>query len=379
MKMKPLMLLAIAVACGLIAMVGVQQALNNGKRGGDPNLVKVFAALDDIPAGLPITQEMLVPRQVHKTAVPEGAVTDLKQIEERALKVKAFKGDLIFDAKLCKRGEAGASVTIPEGMRAFTIPVTETQAHSGMVQPNDRVDVACAYEIRSSNGPPLKKNRTILEYIQVFAVNNNRDLDKDKVDQKQTVKSLTLLVTPKQCDLLGLMQSAGATNFNFSLRNPNDEPKMAEKKRSVDFTEIDTGAYEALRDLGMHDKPEEKKEKSKPTTLSDLDNFLKSNLSLLSAASSVASKGKAPNPNAEPLPAPKRIWTMSIHDNKGEKVVEEIDLTPGSNEKLLWESPEKDKSSSPNGPTTDPLESDPLKQSASLHNHYYYDHRPLYR
>lgn len=221
MKMKPLMLLAIAVACGLIAMVGVQQALNNGKRGGqDPNLVKVFAALDDIPAGLPITQEMLIPRQVHKSAVPEGAVTDLKQIEERALKVKAFKGDLIFDAKLCEKGQAGASVTIPEGMRAFTIPVTETQAHSGMIQPGDRVDVACAYSMPVKSGPPIPKNRTIFEFIEVFAVDNNRDLDKEKVDQKHTVKSLTLLVTPDQSVLLGLMQSKGATNFSFSLRNP---------------------------------------------------------------------------------------------------------------------------------------------------------------
>jgi pilus assembly protein CpaB len=375
MKMKPLMLLAVAVACGLIAMVGVQQALNNGKRGGDdPNLVKVFAAGDDIQAGIPITQEMLVSRQVHKSALPEGAVTDLKQIEERALKVKAFKGDLIFDAKLCKKGQAGASITIPEGMRAFTIPVTETQAHSGMVQPNDRVDVACAYEIRSSNGPPLKKNRTILEYIQVFAVDNNRDLDKEKVGQKQTVKSLTLLVTPKQCDLLGLMQSAGATNFNFSLRNPNDKPKVSEKKRSVDFTEIDTGAYEALRDLGMHEKPEVKKEKPKPTSLSDLDSFLKSNLSLLSAASTVTTK----SPPAARVPAPKKFWKLSILDNKGEKITEEIDLSPQSNESLQWDSPvEKERNPTPVAPDADPANGDPLKQSASLENQY--DRHHLYR
>ncbi|MCA9097750.1 MAG: hypothetical protein KDA36_05170, partial [Planctomycetaceae bacterium] len=217
--------------------------------------------------------------------------------------------------------------------------------------------------------------------IEVFAVDNNRDLDKEKVDQKHTVKSLTLLVTPDQSVLLGLMQSKGATNFSFSLRNPNDKPKMTQKKRSVDFSEIDTGAYEVLRDLGVEtDKEADKKsEKSKPTTLADLDNFLKSNLSLLSAASTVTSKNNTPDADAEPLPAPKRIWTMSIHDNKGEKMVEEIDLTPRSNEKLLWESPDKDKNSNPNGPAADPLDGDPLKQSASLHNHFYYDNRPLYR
>lgn len=370
MKIKPLMLLAIAVACGLVAMVGVQQALNNGKRGGsDPNLVKVFAAVDDIPAGIPITQEMLVPRQIHKSAVPDGAVTDFKQLEDRALKVKSFKGDLIFEAKLCGKGQVGASITIPEGMRAFTIPVTETQAHSGMVQPGDRVDVACAYEVRVKSGPAIRKNRTILEYIQVFAVDNNRDLDKEKVDQKQTVKSLTLLVTPKQCDLLGLMQSAGATNFNFSLRNPNDKPKLTEKKRSVDFTEIDSGAYEALRDLGMNDghDQEKKQQKSKPTTLSDLDDFLKSNMALLSAAST--SVKKAP---ADPVPAPRKLWKMSILENKGEKVVEEIDLSPQSNEILRWDAPlPNDKSSMPDvPPSADEPEKNPLNQSASVRNRF---------
>lgn len=363
MKMKPLMLLAIAVACGLVAMVGVQQALN-GKRGGpDPNLVKVYAALDDIPAGMPITQEMLVQRAVPKNAVPEGAVTDMKQLEDRALKIKAFKGDLIFEAKLCAKGQAGASITIPEGMRAFTIPVTETQAHSGMVQPGDRVDVACSYDIRTKNGPPVKKNRTILEYIQVFAVDNNRDLDKEKLDQKNSVKSLTLLVSPKQCDLLGLMQTAGATNFNFSLRNPNDKPKVTEKKKSVDFFEIDSGAYEALRDMGMEGKMEDEKEKPKNSTLTDLDSFLKSNMALLSSAGSVL-KTPAP-PVAKDLPAPKKFWKMTIYDNKGDKLTEEIDLTPQSPETLRWEAPapQGDKAS-PDNPAAEPLD-DPLKQSAS--------------
>lgn len=367
MKMKPLMLLAIAVACGLVAMVGVQQALNNGKRGGpDPNLVKVFAAVEDIPAGIPITQEMLVPRQIHKNAVPEDAVTDLKQLEDRALKIKAFKGDIIFEAKLCAKGQAGASITIPEGMRAFTIPVTETQAHSGMVQPGDRVDVACAYEMPVKNGRPIRKNRTILEFIQVFAVDNNRDLDKEKVDQKQSVKSLTLLVTPKQCDLLGLMQAAGAANFNFSLRNPNDKPKLAEKKRSVDFTEIDSGAYEALRDLGMTDRHEpERKEKRKPTTLSDLDSFLKSNMALLSAATSVQ---KTPT---EPAPTAKKFWKMTIQENKGDKVTEEIDLSPKGNEILRWEeSAPRDKQLPPDVPPSADPDQDPLKQSASTRDRF---------
>lgn len=365
MKLKPLMLLAVAVACGLIAMVGVQQALNNGKRGGaDPDLVKVYAAIEDIPAGTPIAQEMLIARQVHKSAVPEGAVTDMKQIEDRALMVKAFKGDLIFDAKLCKKGQIGASVAIPEGMRAFTIPVTETQAHSGMVQPGDRVDVACAYEIRSANGPAIPKNRTILEYIQVFAVDNHRDLDKEKIDQKHSVKSLTLLVTPDQAVILGLLQSKGAPNFSFSLRNPNDKPKMTAKKRSVDFTEIDSGAYEVLKDLGVEPGGEKKPEKKpQPSTLSELDSFLKSNLSLLSAATTVTTKA----PSAVPEPEVRKIWKMSISDNKGERITEEIDLTPQKNEVLHWEDPGlKDKGTAPNGPSADQDQGDPLKQSASL-------------
>ena len=47
MKFKTLMLLAIAMSCGLVAMLGVQQVLSGGKGETDKEVSQVLIALSD--------------------------------------------------------------------------------------------------------------------------------------------------------------------------------------------------------------------------------------------------------------------------------------------------------------------------------------------
>ncbi|MFO1021953.1 MAG: Flp pilus assembly protein CpaB [Planctomycetales bacterium] len=325
MKVKPLMLMAIAVACGLVAMIGVQQVLQNGKRGKNPNLAKVYVAAQDIASGVLIHKEMLAAREVPKSVVPEGAITDYQDILDRALKVKAYAGEIILEPKLCKKGEVGASSTIPPGYRAFTLEVNNSQSHAGMIQPKDRVDVGFTYECKAgANTAPVRKTRTVMEYVEVFSVDDNRDLDKDSVDgKKASVKSISLLVTPKQFELLGHMQSKGNGNFHLALRNKNDDKTTPMK--GVDDGYIDSGAYAALKDMGEIPDKEDTKHNPPPVNISDLNTFLKS-FSTPEPPAPAAEKPAEPAAVVAPPPPPvKNTWKITIYGMDEPRVVE-VDL-----------------------------------------------------
>jgi pilus assembly protein CpaB len=150
-----------------------------------------------------------------------GAITDAAQYEDRALKVRAYPGDVVLQAKLGEKGEYGASTTIPKGMRVATIPVNMTAVHSGMVRPGDRIDVLCTYTMKVKNAPETSRTKTILEYIEVFAVDRNREGEGGDAAKGAKAENLSVLVTPEQATILSLANSKG--KLQMSLRNSEDK------------------------------------------------------------------------------------------------------------------------------------------------------------
>ena len=147
MKNQSTILLVVAVGCGLVAMLGVRQAINK-KDSNQEEMVDVLSASVDIPAGVPLneTNVRFVPMAV--SSVPEGAVTSMEEITERGLKVPAMNGDWILKSKLGEKGQFGAIIRIPPGMAAATIPVDATTAHSGMLKAGNRIDLLLTYAER---------------------------------------------------------------------------------------------------------------------------------------------------------------------------------------------------------------------------------------
>ncbi|HVW00567.1 MAG TPA: Flp pilus assembly protein CpaB [Planctomycetaceae bacterium] len=219
MKVKSLMLLAVAIGCGLVAMLGVQQVLSSDKSAPEPEMGTVCVAAQEIPAGMLLTDTMIRVEKWHLATIPEGAVRDPKELAERALKVRAFPGDLILEVKLGAKG-GGASVAIPKGMRVVTVPVNLTMTHSGLIQPGDHVDVLVTYKTRDDKRGQIEKTKTVLEYIEVFATDRLRDVENgDNV--KTEAKNISLLVTPEQGSLLMLAASKG--QLQLALRHIEDK------------------------------------------------------------------------------------------------------------------------------------------------------------
>lgn len=219
MKSKSLVLLIVAMGCGLIAMLGVQQALK-ARNGDEQEQVEVLVAVMDIPSGLPLDDSNTEFKLFPKSSVPDGAVLTYEQYEERALKSDAVKGEMIMMAKLGEKGVWGASSDIPKGMRVVTVSVNDTTTHAGQMSPGDRVDVIVTYDTRDSESREmLTKSRTILEYIRIFSVGNKRDGLRE--DGEASAKNVSLLVTLPQAQLVMLAKNKGT--LHLAMRSKLDD------------------------------------------------------------------------------------------------------------------------------------------------------------
>jgi pilus assembly protein CpaB len=222
MKPKTVMLLAVAVGSGLLAMLGVQQAMTGGGSKAEET-VKVLVALKDIDVGEELlTDENVEFREMAMSAVPPDAVTKEEQYEKRSLTFALKQEDIIRTGKLSKPGVIGRSTQIPAGMRVYSIPVDDTQTVSGLLGPGDRVDVLVNYTSRDKNGRQVSKSMTLIEYVEVFATDDKTAREaRESADSKAKTRVVALLLTPEQVNYVSLAKAKGRLELGW--RNRGDD------------------------------------------------------------------------------------------------------------------------------------------------------------
>ena len=233
MKAKSLILLSVAIGCGLVAMLGVQQLVN---RGGSTNTetVQVLFARTDIPPGKPLDDTNTVFKSVPLGSQPEGAVTKPEEFDDRSLSVTAVANEPIMLAKLNQKGVHSRSMSIPAGMRVITVPATLTMTHNGFIMPGDRVDVVVTLQKQTSGGRSISTTKVILQYIEVFAVDNVHEGEIKKGDETEYAsKNVSLLVTPDQYNLALHAQRKG--QITLALRRKDDEEVVKTKELTDDM------------------------------------------------------------------------------------------------------------------------------------------------
>ncbi len=166
MNGKSMILLALAVVCGLGAMVGTSRILKNHKK-PEVKTRDVLVAARDLRTEEVLTPDLVRVEQMPESNLPPDTFGSYKDVEDRWVQVKMFAGDPIDGRKLAPKGSpAGLVSRIPKGKRAFAIDVNETTGVSGFVLPDHRVDVI-QVETKGNNAPPVAE--TILQDIQVLA------------------------------------------------------------------------------------------------------------------------------------------------------------------------------------------------------------------
>lgn len=311
MKSKSLLLLGVAAGCGLVGMIGIQQWMS-AQGGKKVDRVRVLVAKTEIDPGVRLTEELVGYKEVPRDGVPEDAVVKDEQFAERALKTRAFRGQVIQTAQLGEKGQFGTSLEIPVGQRLVTVPVNSTMTHSGIMKPGDRVDIVLTYTVNRRGVGQIAKAKTILEYIQIYAMGDQKLGTEPVADAKgvtKDVKNVSMLVTPLQAEILKFAEKKGT--LHLTLRSTLDHEAVASsgtdeerlERLQAELADLEPGAQGEKLEAKAAETPVAARQESKPSFAE-----------FLNAA--------AP---AEAAPPPKPTWKMEIFAGD-QRTVHELEL-----------------------------------------------------
>jgi len=314
MKNQSLILLVVAVGCGLVAMLGVKQVISQQPT-DTAETVQVLSAIAEIQPGTALDDLNTKFVEMAVASVPEGAVTDIKEVDQRYLNVPVMPGDWILKTKLTE--SRGAEASIPEGMGIVTIPVDATTSHSGMLLPGNRIDLLLTFS-DSSSGESVQKTITVLQFVEVFAV-DNRVYGIDKGGDAQA-KNITLLVAPEQGKAVTLAGKIGALSTMMRARSAGDDKgrtEISEEFLTSSFlgsnkngpSVMDVRSGYSGRPTDVLPDPEVPEEVPSPPSVSDLLD------QELSRTASNDPGGSGPVVELT-RPAKKNTWTMEIYEGE---------------------------------------------------------------
>ncbi|MBV8126349.1 MAG: Flp pilus assembly protein CpaB [Planctomycetaceae bacterium] len=214
MNGRSLTVLVLAVFLGLGAMLATRHLMSK-PAAVEEESQEILVAARDFKEEEILKPDMIKTARTSKSAVPVGAFSSFKDVEERWVKTTMLEGDPIVDKKLGPKGSPpGLVANIPKGMRAYTVDVTEQSGVSGFILPNHRVDVV-RYEANEKS--QLQRSETILQDILVLAAGQVFTRQEEKSLQNRTV---TLAVFPEQVHILVAARAKGP--LSLSLRGVND-------------------------------------------------------------------------------------------------------------------------------------------------------------
>ena len=194
-----------------------------------PAQKSVLVARSAIPRG-----QILKPADLAWQAWPDGGL-DRAYIQKGAKTIEEFAGwvardpfgpgEPITESKIVAPGSRGflAAVLSP-GMRAVSVPVSNTSGISGFVLPGDQVDILITHSLAdNSSGKADTKHHTAAETVlhDVRVIGIDQKLD-NKGGEAVVAKTATLEVTPKQSEIIAVASEIG--KLSLSLRSLTASP-----------------------------------------------------------------------------------------------------------------------------------------------------------
>lgn len=212
--------LAGALIFGLLAAVSVTRYLSSAQA-YTRSLKGVAVAKVAIPLGTKIIAEQVMMVQFPVESTPDGAFESVEKLTGRVAVTNIAPREPITEARLAPEGTAGGlSAVIPEGYRAMTVKVDDVVGISGFIMPGTLVDVVVVIDPAEKAGMQDPISKIVLQNIKVLA--NGQNIDKPASEREaNTVKAVTLLVTPEQAEKLALAASEG--KLQLVMRNSIDQ------------------------------------------------------------------------------------------------------------------------------------------------------------
>jgi pilus assembly protein CpaB len=237
MKMKSLILIFIALGCGLVATIGISQVMerNSGGGGAAINMEQILVAKADIDIGAVRDANSVQLEEWPANKIPEGAIRALEECSGKFPQARFYKGEPILQAKISDKNR-NITTGIPDGYRTSTIKVDDDTVMEG-IGPGDRVDVMVF--LRKGEGIAQTGVYPIIKNVRVFSKGAETERVVDaKSGQATRARTISLLVKLTQAQEIALASQMG--KISLALRNPKDDP-TDDKDETVPLSELLNG------------------------------------------------------------------------------------------------------------------------------------------
>lgn len=247
MKPQTLIMLVVALGCGLAAMVMTQRFLTVPTV-EKPKGTEVVVAAVNIQPGTELNETLVKMVEWPNDVVPETALTDMKEVLGRSVRFPLGANEAITMAKLAAEGIGpGLEPIIEAGKRAMSVPIKTHESAAGFVTPGSKVDIVMISRGNGADG----KAKTILQNVRVIAVNHSIADNPEEASKGSVVEMVTFLLTLEEAESLALAQNTGA--IQLILRNPLEEDFVKTKGVTRDELLRGTSRFSKLND----EKPED--------------------------------------------------------------------------------------------------------------------------
>jgi pilus assembly protein CpaB len=253
----------ISIAAGLIALILTFNYLNAKDREvqrvkdelyRNARTVSVVAARVNIPGGTALKAGDLDLIQITEATAPEQVIRkeDGKLIlgKKTLFQIRAGRAILWSDLEGGDPGGRGLAPMVKPGCRALSIAVSGPAAVSGLVEPDDHVDVLGTFSFPTASGSDEMETvtLTVLQDVTVLATGQQlpRSYSSRRVAASSGYSTVTLEVTPREAEVLVFAQQMQGRLY-LSLRNTSDGGVELDLPR-VNFEALERKLPELNRD-----------------------------------------------------------------------------------------------------------------------------------
>jgi pilus assembly protein CpaB len=216
---------------------------------------KVLVAQRALPTGTIITADALSfqdwPQALVKDAYYIEGQADMSKLLGTVVRFPITAGQPLTQGALVAPGDRGfLAAALGPGMRAITIPVSDTTGVGGFVFPGDRVDLVLTQSVPNAGDRELKASETILRNLRVLAT--DQATSTETVEGKSVVKSsrtVTLEVTPRIAEKISVAATVG--ELSLTLRPLADNQAEFERVLASGEVKVPEGASKEQEDQLM--------------------------------------------------------------------------------------------------------------------------------
>ena len=229
--MKNKLVLVIALLVGILAFWLSARYLSNerAKLYEGAVKIKVIVAKTDIPAMTELKSTDLAMKSVYKSAVGDNVFlpSDVDRIKGKRLKYPLKRGEPVWwsHVDMPRHVQSGLAPVIRKGRRALSVAISGAAAVSGLIKPNDHVDVLGTFTFPSTTHPDQVESATLtmIQNLTVLATGSQlaRQSTESGREQQAGYSMVTFEVTMEQAEILVFAQQTRGQLY-LSLRNPDD-------------------------------------------------------------------------------------------------------------------------------------------------------------